>query len=155
MADNVSRRLMVFAGPLLLGSLFLAWSHQISPSLRARYGSTGILTGVPADPTAWQVYSTADVLMAAVALALLAVAMRGAGRGTRLALTIASAVAAIFTVHALGVAPTNGVTIFDPGATPPRYVAVGAASGPGEVLALIALAIGLAGLLLSFAADPA
>ncbi len=150
--ETVADWLMLVAAPLLLGSLFLTWSHQLSASLLARYGGTAILQGVPRDPTAWQVYSTADVLLALLAVALVAIALRG-GRPARRAVVVAVAIALAFTVHALSVPPTNGATVFDPASSPPAYVPNDPAAGPGETLALIALALGLAGLLLSFTVD--
>jgi hypothetical protein len=49
------------------------------------------------------------------------------------------------------VPPTNGADVFDPRTG--AYVATGASSGPGEPLALAALALAAAALLLSLAAD--
>jgi len=150
--ETISDWLMAISGPLLLGSLFLAWSHQISTGVRARYGGTAALAGIPADPTAWQVYSGADVLLALVAGGLFAVALWG-GRGRRIALALALAVAFVFVLHAMSVPPTNGVTIFDPTLTPPGYSANPVSSGTGEVLALIALALGGIGVGLAFTVD--
>jgi hypothetical protein len=144
--------LMLLASPVVLGSLFLTWSHQLSRSLRAAYGATALLRGVPRDPTAWQVYSVADVLLALVAAGLLSAALRGQ-RTARVVLALAVAVALAFTVHAMSVAPTNGATAFDPAAVPPRYVANAATSGTGETVALVGLAVGMAGVLLSMTAD--
>ncbi len=49
----------------LFGSLFLTWSHQFSAGVPgANGGHRPQLNGVPHDPTAWQVYSVADVLLA-------------------------------------------------------------------------------------------
>jgi hypothetical protein len=152
MRETISDWLMALSGPILLGSLFLHWSHQFSVSFRARYGATAALQGVPRDPSAWQVYSSADVLLALVAGGLLAVALWG-GRTRRLALAMALAVALAFTVHALYVPPTNGAVIFDPTLTPPGYTPSSPAAGPGETLALVALALGSVGVALSFAAD--
>jgi hypothetical protein len=150
--ETISDWLMAIAGPLLLGSLFLTWSHQLSAPLRARYGATAALAGVPADPTAWQVYSAADVFLALVALGLLVVALLG-GRGRRIALALALAVALALVVHALSVPPTNGALLFDPTLTPPGYSANPVSSGAGEVLALVALAVGAVGVALGFTAD--
>jgi hypothetical protein len=150
--ETISDWLMAIAGPLLLGSLFLTWSHQLSAGLKARYGGTAALAGVPADPNAWQVYSAADVLLALVAAGLLLVALLG-GRGRRVVLTLALAVALAFVIHALSVPPTNGVVVFDPTLTPPGDTANPVTSGGGEVLALVALALGAAGVALGFAAD--
>ncbi len=143
---------MVLAGLALLGSLFLAWSHQLSPALRTQYGATAALQGVPADPTGWQVFSVVDVVLAVIAGGLLVAAMRG-GRPARLVLMAAIAVAAAFTIHALSAPPTDGALVFDSGLVPPGYAPNGATAGPGETLALVALGLGLAGLALSFTAD--
>jgi hypothetical protein len=150
--ETVADWMMLLSAPILLGSLFLTWSHQLSPALRARFGSAAILDGVPANPTAWQVYSAADVFLALVAAGLLAVALRG-GRAARVAVAMAAAVGLAFTVHALSVPPTNGVTVFDSAATPPGYAANRLSAGVGETLALVALVLGLTGLTLSFTAD--
>jgi hypothetical protein len=150
--ETISDWLMAIAGPLLLGSLFLTWSHQLSPGFEARYGATAALAGVPADPTAWQVYSAADVALALVAGGLLLVALFG-GRGRRRALALALAVALVFVIHALSVPPTNGAVVFDPTLTPPANTANPVSSGGGEVLALVALVLGAAGVALSFSAD--
>ena len=143
---------MLLAAPVLFGSLFLTWSHQLSGSLRSRYGGSPILQGVAPDPNAWQVYSTADVALALVAAGLLVAALRG-GRSTRAAVLVAVLVALAFTAHALSVPPTNGTIVFDPTSRPPAYVPTAPAAGPGETLALVGLATGLAGLVLSFTAD--
>ncbi len=142
--------LLLAAAPILAGSLFLTWSHQLSPALRAQYGATALLRGVPADPDAWQVYSIADVLLLLLALSLLAVALRG-GRSARRALALALLVALSFTIHALGVPPTNGALVFD--ATTGGYVANPVGAGAGEVVALIALVFGLVAVALSFDTD--
>jgi hypothetical protein len=143
---------MVLGGVVLLISLFLPWSHQLSASVRARYGASAALRGVASDPTAWQVYSAVDVGLALLAGGLLAGALHG-GRTARLGLMAALAVAAAFTLHALSVPPTNGATLFDPGLSPPGYTPNPPGAGPGETLALVALGLGLGGLALSFTAD--
>jgi hypothetical protein len=150
--ETVSDWLMAIAGPLLLGSLFLTWSHQLSAGLRTRYGATAALQGVPVNPTAWQVYSGADVLLALVAGGLMAVALWG-GRARRLALMLALIVALAFVIHALSVPPTNGSLLFDPTLTPPGYSANPVSSGVGEVLALVALSLGTVGVALAFTVD--
>jgi hypothetical protein len=152
MRETISDWLMAIAGPLLLGSLFLTWSHQLSAPLRARYGATAALAGVPADPTAWQVYSAADVLLALVAVGLFLVALLG-GRGRRIVLALALAVALAFVIHALSVPPTNGTLLFDPTISPPGYSPNAVSSGVGEVLALVALVLGAVGVALGFTAD--
>ena len=150
MRETISDWLMAIAGPLLLGSLFLTWSHQLSASLRARYGASAALAGVPADPTAWQVYSAADVFLALVAVGLFLVALLG-GRTRRTVLALGLAVALAFVIHALSVPPANGATVFDP--TLPGYTANAVTSGAGEVLALVALGLGAVGVALGFTAD--
>ena len=149
--EAIADWLMVIGAPILLGSLFLSWSHQFSRSLLLHYAGSAVLDGVPRDPTAWQVYSTADVLLALVAGWLLAMALRGTRNG-RIALVLALAVALAFTVHAMSVPPTNGADIFNSAAG--HYAANSPAAGPGETLAAVALVLGLAGVLLSFTADP-
>jgi hypothetical protein len=141
---------MVAAAVLLLVSLFLVWSHQLSPTIVRRYASTGTFDGVPRAPDAWQLYTAADVLLALVAAALLVAALWGA-RVLRLVLIGAVAVAMAFVAHAIVVPPTNGANVFDPQTG--AYVATGASSGAGEPLALAALALAAAALLLSLAGD--
>jgi hypothetical protein len=150
--ELVADWLMLLAAPVVLGSLFLTWSHQLSPALRAAYGATALLRGVPRDPTAWQVYSVADVLLALVAGGLLAAALRGRRRA-RAVVAPAVVVALLFTLHAMSTPPTNGATVFDATAVPPHYVANAATSGTGETVALVGLVMGMAGVLLSFTAD--
>ena len=150
--ETISDWLMAIAGPVLLGSLFLTWSHQLSAPLRARYGATAALAGIPANPTAWQVYSAADVFLAAVALGLFGVALLG-GRWRRAVLAVGLVVALAFVIHALSVPPTNGVALFDPTLTPPGYSANAVSSGAGPVLALVALVLGGAGVALAFTLD--
>ena len=142
--ETISDWLMAIAGPLLLGSLFLTWSHQLSAGVRARYGATAALAGVPADPTAWQVYSGADVLLALVAGGLMAVALWG-GRARRVALALALAVALAFVVHALSAPPTNGALRVRPDADAAGVHGQPARSGAGELLALVALVPGWRG----------
>jgi hypothetical protein len=144
--------LMVVGAIALVASLFLPWSHQLSAAVRAQYGASAALQGVPANPTAWQVYSAVDVVFALLAAALLVAALRGS-RPARLAVMAALAIAAAFTLHALSVPPTNGATLFDPGLIPPGYTPNPPGAGRGETLALVALGLGLGGLALSFTAD--
>jgi hypothetical protein len=144
--------MMMVAALALLASLFLPWSHQLSGAVRAQYGASAALQGVPSDPTAWQVYSAVDVLLALLAGGLVAGALRG-GRAARLGLMAALALAAAFTLHALSTPPTNGATLFDPTLNPPGYTLNSPSAGTGETLALIALGLGLGGLALSFTAD--
>lgn len=149
MREMVSDWLMALGALVLLGSLFLTWSHQFSRAFLAQYGASAALQGIPHDPDAWQVYSAADVLLALVAGGLLAVALRG-GRTRRVALALTLAISLAFTVHALRTPPTDGAVIYQPNATPPRYAPNTPTAGPGEDVALLALAFGLVGVGLSF-----
>jgi hypothetical protein len=150
MRETISDWLMALAAPILLGSLFLTWSHQFSRAFLAAYGSRSALQGIPHNPTAWQVYSAADVLLALAAGGVLAVALWG-GRTRRLILAIALAVALVFTIHALSLPPTNGAVVFD--AAQNHYVTSSPSAGGGEIVALVALVMGLGGVLLSFTVD--
>jgi len=151
--ETVSDWLMTLSAPLLLGSLFLTWSHQFSRSFLARWGTTSVLQGIPHDPNAWQVYSAADVLLVLVAGGLLAVALWG-GRIRRLMLVLALMIALAFTVHALGTPPTDGAVVFEPSLNPPAYAPNAPRSGVGEDMALLALLLGIGGVALSFTVDP-
>jgi hypothetical protein len=152
MREGISDWLMLLAAPVLLVSLFLTWSHQFSRSFLARYAHLPVLAGVPHDPTAWQVYSVADALLALLAGGLFAVALRGSRPG-RVAVLLGLGVALAFVIHALAVPPTNGADLFDPGLSPPRYTPNHPGSGGGEVVALIALIMGTLGVVVSFTAD--
>ena len=123
--------LMLVGAVVLVLSLFFTWSHQ------------GALAGTPRNPTGWQVYSTADVLLALLAAALVYVSFLGTRRARALAL-VPVAVGLAFVIHALGVPPTNGAL---------TAASARAASGVGEVVALIGLGVAVTGLLLSFTAD--
>jgi hypothetical protein len=149
---QLASAMMTIGALLLFGSLFLTWSHQFSTSLLARYGSSPVLRGVPHDPTAWQVYSIVDALLALLAAATALVARFG-GRRARLALAAFVLVALAFVVHALKLPPTNGANIYDPFAHPPGYVPNSARSGPGEILAAAALGLTVLGIALSFTED--
>jgi hypothetical protein len=144
--------LIVLGALGLLVSLFLTWSHQFSAPFLAQWGTSDQLRGVPHDPTAWQVYSVADVILALVAAALLAVALAG-GRVARLGAALAAAIALGFTLHALSTPPTNGANIFDPSLSVPKYVSSSPSAGFGETVAIAALIVAIMGLVLSFTAD--
>jgi hypothetical protein len=135
----------------LLASLFLTWSHQFSRSFSTEWGASGQLRAAPHDPTAWQVYSIADVILALLALALLAAALRG-GRRARLVLFAGALIALAFTLHALSAPPTDGANLVPPFGAP-GYVPNAPASGAGETVAVVALGVAIAGLTLSFTAD--
>jgi hypothetical protein len=152
MREVISDWLMVLGAPILLGSLFLPWSHQFSAGFVARYAHTPALTGIPRDPTAWQVYSVVDVLLAVLAAGLFAVALRGA-RPARIAVLLGLMIALAVTLHALGTPPTRVANLFDPSLTPPGYTPNHPTAGAGEVVALIGLGLGIGGVLISFTAD--
>ena len=129
-------------------SLFLPWSHLLSPS---ESGSV-LAPGVPRDPTAWQAYSVIDVGLALVALALLMIALL-AGLRWRLGVLVPVGLALAFTIHALSVPPTSGANVLDPAASVPRYVPVFASAGSGETVAIAALGAAVAGVVLSLTAE--
>jgi hypothetical protein len=149
--EGVADWLIVAGALALLASLFLTWSHQFSRAFLTRVGADQ-LQGIPRDPTAWQIYSIADVLLALLAAALLAAALV-AGRRARISALVAATLGLVFTLHAMSVAPTNGVNVSDPSAGPGHFFPSSATSGAGEVVAAIALALAIAGLALSFTAD--
>lgn len=141
--ETIADWLMLLAALTLIVSLFLTWSHQLPGSVQH---ANPALSGVPRNPTAWQVYSIADVLLAAVAVTLVAVSFVGT-RTARLTALVPVGIALAFVIHASGHPPTNGVAL--PALAIPR-----AHSGAGETVALIAIGLGLGALALSFTADP-
>ncbi|MGA2927987.1 MAG: hypothetical protein ABSG43_18735, partial [Solirubrobacteraceae bacterium] len=104
--EGIADWLIVIGSVLLAGSLFLTWSHQLSRSVLSAYGHSQLLRGVPADPTAWQVYSVMDVALGLLAVGLFAVALIGA-RGARVVALAGCSIGFAFTVHALSDPPTN------------------------------------------------
>jgi hypothetical protein len=138
--EAVADWLMLLAAVVLVLSLFLAWSHQFPVALR----EVVALRGVPRDPTGWQVYSVADVCLAVVAGTLVFVAFLGTRRA-RLVALVPVGIALAFVVRAMSVPPTNGVGL--------AFVTNHARSGTGETVALVALGVGVVGLMLSFTAD--
>jgi len=150
--EAASDWLMLVGALVLFGSLFLTWSHQFSPAFLAQFGTSDLLRGVPRDPTAWQVYTSADVLLALLALGLVAVALFG-NRWVRVAALAGAAIALGFTMHAISAPPSNGANIFNPSLNVPNYVPNSPTAGLGETIALIGLIVAGGGLLLSFSAD--
>jgi hypothetical protein len=144
--------LIVFGGLGLLISLFLTWSHQFSMPFLAQFGSAPQLRGIPPDPTAWQVYSVADVLLAVLAAALIAVALFG-GRSVRVVALVAGAIGLAFVLHALGAPPTNGANVVDPSLSQPSYFPNSPGAGPGVTVAIASLGVALFGLGLSFTTE--
>lgn len=143
--------IVVGAGGLFV-SLFLTWSHQFSPAFLAQFGASDLLRGVPHDPTAWQVYSAADVLLAALAAGLAVTALFG-NRTARVAALASAALGLGFTLHALSAPPSNGANIFNPSLSVPNYFPNSPSAGVGETLAIVALVAATVGLLLSFTAE--
>jgi hypothetical protein len=99
------------------------------------------------------VYSVVDVLLAALAVALVAVALAGSWRA-RLICAMAVMIGMAFTAHALASPPTVGTNLVAGTLTPVRYVPNHASSGAGELMALSALAAALAGLALGEQREP-
>lgn len=151
-AGPVADWLIAIGAVGLFTSLFLSWSHQFSPRLLALPGARIGLRGVPPNPTGWQVYSIADVLLALLAAALAAAALAG-GRRFRLVMAPFVGGALAFVAHAMSSPPTNGVRLLNPAAVVPAYLPVLATSGAGETVALVSLGVALAGIGLSLATE--
>lgn len=151
--EVVADWLMLAGGLLLFLSLFLTWSHQRPPVYRAMFGTADALRNIPSDPTGWQVYSAADVLMAVLALGLIGVALIGP-RPARVIALLAAAAGLVFALHALADPPANGgANVFNPALNVPQYLPFSPAAGVGETVAILALLLAIAGLVLSFTAD--
>ena len=150
--ERVGDWLIIAGAVALLASLFLPWSHQSSPAFLAQWGSSAQLQGLPHDPTAWQIYSAADVLLALLAMALLVTALAG-NRPVRVGVIVACGIAVAFTLRALTAPPTNGANIFDPASPSAGYAPNAPTAGVGVTVALVGLGLALGGLLLSFTAD--
>jgi hypothetical protein len=158
-SNDVSRRAGLVADWLiaigavgLFASLFLVWSHQFSPALLAVPGARVGLQGVPPDATGWQVYSVADVALAALAAALALCALIGRRR-FRTTMVPFVVVGLAFALHALSSPPTNGVRLVNPGTLIPQYAPISPTAGVGETVAVLALAVALAGIALSLISD--
>ncbi len=148
--EVLSDWMIVLGAAILLGSLFLTWSHQFSAPFLVQFGPA--INGVPRDPTAWQVYSAADIVLALLAVGLLGSALFGS-RGVRVAAALAAGVGLAFVIHAVAVPPTDGANIFNPALSVPAYASPGSSAGPGETVALIGLLLALFGLGVSLTAD--
>jgi hypothetical protein len=133
---------------LLFVSLFLTWSHQFSTPFFQQFAESALLRDIPRDPTAWQVYSSADVLLALLAVALVPIGLVG-GRRAMLGGLVGALLALAFTLRALSSPPTNGANIFNPALNVPQLVSSGATAGPGETLAIVGLLVAIVGLGLS------
>jgi hypothetical protein len=143
---------MILGAAGLFGSLFLTWSHQFSAAFLSQFAASGALQGVPRDPTAWQLYSVADGLLALLAVGVMAVALRG-GRSGRVVVLLGLAVALAFTLHALSDPPTIGANLSDPSLSVPNYAANSPSAGFGETVAITGLGLAIAGLGLSLTVD--
>lgn len=152
MRETIADWLMLIGALVLLGSLFLTWSHQFSPAFYAEWGGSGALAGVPRDPTAWQVYSVADVLLALASGALLIVALRG-GRATRWLTLMAFVVALAFALHAASSPPTTGADLLGAATQALGYTPNMPRGGSGETVAIVGLGVGIAGLLMSLTSE--
>jgi hypothetical protein len=140
--ETVADWLILAGGLALLISLFLPWSHQFPASISA---DAPALRSVPPEPTAWQVYAAADVLLALLAGALLLLALIGGPRA-RLVGLLAAGAGLAFVAHAAGHPPSNGADAFA-AATGRRGPGT---SGSGETLAIAALCAAIAGLGVGF-----
>ena len=139
--------LLLVGAVVLFVSLFLTWSHQSPPVVPNGLSGSAAISGLPRDPTAWQVYSVADVLLALLAGALAALALRGRSRGARVTTLAAVALALAFALHADSRAPTNGLYL-------PSLGSVGRGTpGAGETVAIVALSLAAVSLVLSLALD--
>jgi hypothetical protein len=144
--------MILLGGIALLASLFLTWSHQFSPALLRDLRAAPWLRGVPRDPTAWQVYSAADVVLALLAAAVIVAALAG-GRRFRAGVAVGGTVGLAFTLHALSVPPTNGANLYGPSLGVAAYVPNAPAAGVGETVAIAALGLALVGLAVSVITD--
>jgi hypothetical protein len=150
--ESLADWLIVGGSVALFSSLFLTWSHQFSSSFLNTFGTSELLDGVPRNPTAWQVYSTMDIVLALLAVGMLASALFGT-RPWRVGVSVGAAIALAFTLHAQGAPPTNGTNIFNPSLSVPGYQSLGSTAGPGETVAVIGLVVAIIGFLLSFSAE--
>jgi hypothetical protein len=151
--EALANWLIVVGGVALFVSLFMAWSHQFSAAFLQVFGRPGgAVHGVPLSPTAWQVYSAADILLAVLAVGLVAAAIAG-NRVVRRGAAIAAAIGLAFAVHAIIDPPTSATAIFNPAFSVPQLASLGTTAAAGETVAVIALVLALAGLGLSFTAD--
>jgi hypothetical protein len=137
--------LTVVGAALLVGSLFLTWSHQL-PAAERRVFHGAVLYGVPANPDALQVYAIAGEVLGLLAGGVAAAGLWGQRLGSALALA-AVAVGLAFVIHARSAPPTNGLLLATGVGAGARYVIDPATPGPGETLALVGLGVGAVGLL--------
>jgi hypothetical protein len=143
----IADRAVVLGALGLVISLFLTWSHQIPGALLRQPGARIAFEGVPRDPTGWQVYSTADVLLALLAGGFVLAVLLDRRRARVIAL-IAVALALAFVAHGVAVPPTNGALIAGPEGS---HLPNTASAGAGEVVAIASLALASLGLLAGLA----
>ncbi len=148
--EALANWLTAIGGVVLFASLFMVWSHQFSASFLQLFGRPG--QGVVLSPNAWQVYSSADVLLALLALAIVAAALAG-NRFVRVGALIAAVVGLGFTVHAMIDPPTSVGAIFNPAYSVPQLTSLGTSAGSGETVAMVGLLLALGGLALSLTTD--
>ncbi len=137
--------LTVLGAAMLFASLFLVWSHQLNRPELARFHGAA-LYGVVRDPTAFQVYAITGAVLGLLAIGIAAAGLRGRRR-VRAAAGLGAALGLAFAIHAALVAPTNGVLLVAGNGPSARYFRDPATSGAGEKLAIVGLAVALAGLL--------
>lgn len=151
--EALANWLTAIGGVVLFVSLFMAWSHQFSPSFLQLFGApAGPGHAVPLSPNAWQVYSSADVLLALLALGIVAAALAG-NRVARVAGLIAAVIGLSFTVHAIIDPPTSVGAVFNPAYNVPQLTSLGTSAGIGETVAVVGLLLALGGLALSLTTD--
>jgi hypothetical protein len=140
--------LSIVGASVLAASLFLVWSHQLPPAeTHAFHG--GVLFGVAANPTAWQVYAIAAEVLAVLAIAVAAAGLWGQ-RPVRAAALGAVGLGLAFVIHASSAAPTNGLLLSSGTGSAVHYLTDPASTGPGETVALVGLSVAAIGLALSF-----
>ena len=145
-------RLTLLGAGLLVASLFLTWSHQLTRAELTRF-SGAALYGVASHPDAFQVYASADIVLVCLALGIAAAGLWGQ-RPIRAIAVAAGGLGLAFVIRAAISAPTNGVLLAQGSGEHARYVADPATAGVGETVAIVGLACGLAGLLLGFVSGP-
>jgi hypothetical protein len=143
-------------GVLLLGSLFLTWSHQLTRPELTRFGGAA-LYGVARAPTAFQVYASADIVLVLVAIGITAAGLPATRNGwwgqrpARALALLAALLGLAFVIRAAVSAPTNGVLLAQGRGAHARYFPDPATPGVGETVAIIGLACGAVGLLVGMA----
>jgi hypothetical protein len=150
--EAIANWLIVAGAAALFGSLFLTWSHQFTPRFVSEFAAFGATGGVPDDPTGWQVYAAADVILTMLAAGLALSAFFGS-HAVRVGAIVAALAGLAFVVHALSAPPTNGLLLLNPAQNALTYAPVAPTAGPGETVAILALVAAVSGLLLSLRAD--